>query len=61
MVTAGQGGSFSVRAPVPVEAYGGPCVSKWGLSTHSEPMALALEVCGWASAFVSSQLGLHEV
>lgn len=57
--TAGQGGSLNVRAPVSVG--GGPCVSKWGLFTHSEPLASALEVCVWASAFVSSQLGLHEV
>lgn len=55
MVTAGRGGSVSVGVPAPVEAYGGPRVSKQG------SVALALEVCGWASAFVSSQLGLHEV
>ena len=44
MAAAGQGGSLRVGAPVPVGAYGGPRMSKWGPSAHPEPGALVLEV-----------------
>lgn len=68
-VPAGRGGSSCIRASAPVGIYGGPRVSKW-VSFPFTPspwqlwkgaLALALEVRGWASAFVSPQLGLPEV